>query len=98
MRKDSLDGQSPISRPHTLTMENRERAQITGVEDVDSFNEEMIVLMTSAGAMTLVGTGLHISQLNLENGQLSIEGQIAALEYDDRIRPSRTSVISRLFK
>lgn len=98
MRKDPLDGQTPISRPHTLTMDNRQHALITGVEDVDSFNEEMIVLMTSSGAMTLVGTDLHISQLNLENGQLAIDGQIAALEYDDRVRPTRGSVISRLFK
>ncbi|MDL2206098.1 sporulation protein YabP [Eubacteriales bacterium OttesenSCG-928-N13] len=98
MRRESSDERQTVSRPHHLTMENRQHALITGVEDVDSFNEEMIVLLTSAGAMTLVGTGLHISQLNLEEGQLVIDGQIAAMEYDERSRGSRGSMISRLFK
>lgn len=95
MRKDAPD---IPSRPHTLTMEGRQHVQITGVTDVDSFNEEMIVLLTSAGAMTLVGTELHISQLNLENGMLTIGGTVTALEYDDHSRGSRGNVLSRLFR
>lgn len=98
MRKESSDERQSAQRPHNLTMDNRQHALITGVEDVDSFNEDMIVLLTSAGAMTLVGTGLHISQLDLEQGQLVIDGQIAALEYDERGRCARGSIISRLFK
>ena len=94
MHKESSDGPS---RPHTLTMEGRTRAQITGVEDVDSFNEEMVVLITSAGAMTLIGAGLHINELNLEHGMLRIDGRITALEYDDRQRPG-AGVFGRLFK
>ena len=95
MRKEAQEG--PV-RPHTLTMEDRQRVQITGVEDVDSFNEEMIVLLTSVGAMTLIGEGLHIGQLNLEHGVLSIEGQIMALEYDEKSRAARSNVLGRLFK
>ena len=98
MRKESSDERQSAQRPHSLTMDNRQHALITGVEDVDSFNEEMIVLLTSSGAMTLVGSGLHISQLDLEQGQLVIDGQIAALEYDERGKGARGSVISRLFK
>ena len=95
MRKDAPEGPQ---RPHTLTMDNRQHVQITGVEDVDSFNEEMIVLLTATGAMSIVGEGLHISQLNLENGMLSIDGRITALEYDDHTRPMRGGMFSRLFK
>ncbi len=96
MRKDQPEERT--FRPHTLTMDGRQHALITGVEDVDSFNEEMIVLLTSAGAMTLVGTGLHISQLNLDDGQLVIDGQIQALEYDERSKAGRGSVFGKLFK
>ncbi len=96
MRKDAPD---IPSRPHTLTLEGRTHVQITGVEDVDSFNEEMIVLLTSAGAMTLMGSGLHISQLSLDQGQLVIDGAITALEYDERGKGGpRGSMLSRLFK
>ncbi len=85
-------------RPHSLTLEGRQKAIITGVEDVDSFNEQMVVLSTAAGTLTLLGEQLHISNLNLENGQLFVEGEIAALEYDERRPSSRGSLFSRLFR
>ncbi len=85
-------------RAHSLTLEGRQKAVINGVEDVDSFNEQMVVLSTAAGTLTLLGEGLHISNLNLENGQLLVEGEIAALEYDERSRAARGSLFSRLFR
>ena len=87
---------TPVERPHTLTIDGRNRATVTGVTDVDSFNEAMIVLNTSAGAMTLVGSALHIARLTLEDGQLLVEGQIDALEYDQHARGK--GGLSRLFK
>ena len=90
------DAPPPVERPHTLTIEGRNRAVITGVTDVDNFNDTMIVMNTSAGAMTLVGSALHISKLNLDDGQLLVEGQIDALEYDERARGK--GGLSRLFK
>ncbi len=86
------------TRAHSLTLEGRQKAVITGVEDVDSFNEQMVVLSTAAGTLTLLGEQLHISNLNLENGQLFVEGEIAALEYDERRSSSRGSLFSRLFR
>jgi len=85
-------------REHTLTLEGRQKAVITGVEGVDSFNEQMVVLSTSAGTLTLLGDGLHVSDLNLENGRLLVDGEIAALEYDERGHSQRTSWFSRLFR
>ena len=85
-------------RPHGLTLEGRQKAVVTGVEEVDSFNEQMVVLATTAGTLTLLGEHLHVSRLNLEDGQLLVEGEIAALEYDDRTRPGRSSLFSRLFR
>lgn len=99
MKREAEDARPQVSRPHSLTLDSRNRAVITGVEDVDSFNEDMILLLTSAGAMTLIGSGLHISRLNLEEGQLSIEGQIDALEYADHTKGGKGGgVLSRLFK
>ena len=67
------------------------------MEDVDSFNEQIVVLVTSAGMLTLLGDGLHISKLNLEDGQLRVEGRIAALEYDEKVKQAR-GMLGRLFK
>jgi len=70
-------------RPHTLLMEGRARAQLAGVTAVSCFNEQEVVLETTAGEVALVGDKLHIEQLNLEEGQLDVTGEIAAIEYSD---------------
>ena len=85
------------ARPHGLTLEGRQKAVITGVEEVDSFNEQMVVLATTAGTLTLMGQQLHVSHLSLEDGQLLVEGEIAALEYDER-RQKSGSLLTRLFR
>ena len=84
-------------KPHSLSLEGRQQAVISGVEAVDSFNEQMVVLATTAGTLTLMGQQLHVSHLNLEDGQLLVEGEIAALEYDDR-KQNRGSLLTRLFR
>ena len=80
---------------HTLTLVGRSTATITGVEDVDCFNEQIVVLRTPLGALTLSGEGLNISQLNLGDGRLIVEGDIAAIEYSQRKRQG--SFLGRLF-
>ena len=67
---------------HTLTMEGRERARLTGVAAVCCFNEREIVLETSEGEIALLGEGMHIEQLNLDEGQLDVTGEIAGVEYN----------------
>ena len=84
-------------KPLSLSLDGRQKAVITGVEEVDSFNEQMVVLATTAGTLTLLGQQLHVSHLNLEEGQLLVEGEITALEYDERIK-GRGSLLTRLFR
>ena len=69
-------------RPHQLTLEGRTRAKLSGVMAVSCFNEQEIVLETSEGEVALLGNGLHIGQLNLEEGQLDVTGEIAGIEYN----------------
>ena len=64
-------------------LENRQKVTITGVQDVDSFDEATVLLATDFGYITLHGVDLHISKLNLEEGQLLVEGEIIALQYSD---------------
>ena len=70
------------SRPHQLTLEGRTRAKLCGVTAVSCFNEQEIVLETSEGEVALLGEGLHIGQLDLEQGQLDVTGTIAGIEYN----------------
>ena len=73
-------------RPHQLTLQGRTRAKLSGVVAVSCFNEQEIVLETSEGEVALLGEGLHIEQLNLEDGQLDVTGEIAGVEYNGPVR------------
>ena len=84
------------SSSHTLTLTGRTNAVVTGVEDVDCFNEQIVVLRTPLGALTISGENLNISQLSLGDGRLNVEGEIASIEYN---QPGRTGggFLRRLF-
>ena len=70
-------------RDHILTMENRRKAIVSGVRDLDSFNEQEIVFAVDNGLVILNGHDLHISKLNLDDGQLVVEGIIIGVEYHE---------------
>jgi len=69
--------------PHKVVIDSRKKLIITAVEDVDSFNENEVILLTNHGFITVTGEDLHISRLNLEEGQMIIEGGIQSLDYAD---------------
>lgn len=85
-------GDMPGAKKHTLTLDNRRRLILTGAEDVSAFNEEAIQVKTTAGALLIKGSGLHIDRLDLETGDVTVEGTVNALQYSggsDRTRFSR---------
>ena len=81
---------------HTLTMDGREHLCVTGVTEVDSFDEETVVMLTSKGKLVLRGQGLHIEKLSVDIGELSVDGFVRSLEYSDDIR-SGGGFLARLF-
>lgn len=86
-------------RAHNLTLSNREKMTISGVSDVESFNELEVLLLTDVGSLSITGEGLHISKLNLDDGQLVLEGMINSVDYADAesMQP-KTGIFSRLFR
>lgn len=82
---------------HSLILKNREALSMTGVLDVDSFDEQMVVAYTDEGELTIKGIGLHISKINLDSGDLSLDGKISSLIYSDD-KPENKGLFSKLFK
>lgn len=68
---------------HNIILENRRMLSLSGVKDVDSFDEESVVLLTELGELTVKGLKLHISHLNQETGEVNIDGEICELVYAD---------------
>ena len=86
-----------VKMPHNVILEDRKSLMITGVSDVDSFDDQTITVYTDLGEMTIRGTGLHIGKLSLETGELNITGNIVALGYSDN-REKQGGFFSRMFK
>lgn len=82
---------------HTLTLTGRSNATLTGVEDVDCFNEQIVVLRTPLGVLTLTGEGLNISQLSLNDGRLVVEGDIVSCEYSEKKKTGGSGFWGKLF-
>ena len=82
---------------HHLELEGRERLLVTGVEEVERFDEEEIVMNTTAGTLVVGGTNLHIGKLNLDGGELHVDGAIHTLLYEDTApRGDRGGLFRRL--
>ncbi len=80
---------------HNVIMENRRNMSISGVRDVDSFDEQTVVLQTELGLLTINGEELHISHLDQTSGELTMSGHICELIYAEP-RPEHKSFWSRL--
>ena len=98
MNNDRIPGSELRLRSHCVHMENRSLISITGVTDVGCFNEQEVALTSECGAMAVEGTGLHILKLDLEGGQVSIEGDLRAVVYEDEPPERKGSLLSRLFR
>ena len=81
---------------HRLELVGRERLVVSGVEDVDRFDETGIVMSTAAGTLVVTGEDLHIGKLSLDGGELHGDGRIDSVTYEDEGQ-SRGGFFSRLF-
>lgn len=81
---------------HSLTLEGRKKLSLTGVRDVDSFNEELIALTTAQWTLTIRGEGLKMERMSVDSGDVVVTGRINALEYEDAL-PQRGGFFRRLF-
>lgn len=86
-----------MKRSNNIIMENRRTVSVSGVIDVESFDEQSIILNTDLGILTIAGDSLHINKLNVENGDMNIEGEIGALMYQER-EEKHEGLFSKLFR
>ena len=88
------DSQRLSGAGQKLSLEGRERLTVTGVTDVDRFDEAAVVLQTTQGTLIVRGEGLHMQTLSLEGGEVSIDGTVDSLTYEDA---SPAGFFARLF-
>ena len=84
-------------RAQSITLENRENMSVTGVRNVNEFNDTDICLDTDCGVLHIDGEELHRTKLNLEDGVVMLEGNICGVVFEDE-QEERTGLWSRIFK
>ena len=83
--------------PHQVVLEDREQLTISGVEEVESFDENTIIMTTVKGTLVVRGEDLHIEKLSLDGGDLRVEGVVDSLSYEDDSR-ERGGFFARLLR
>lgn len=81
---------------HNIIMEGRKILTITGVKEIDSFDLNNVVANTCMGELSIKGNNLHINNLNVDTGELNIEGEVVALFYN--ASKEKNSILSKIFK
>ena len=84
-----------------LVLENRGRLSITGVLDVLSFDDQVVIVETELGLLTVKGDNLRINKLSIDTSEVIVEGDIYSLNYSDKDidkKGSGGSLLGKIFK
>lgn len=83
-----------------LILENRGKLSISGVLDVLSFDDQVVILETELGLLTVKGENIRINKLSIDTSEVIVEGDISSLAYSDNknTEKSKGSLISKIFK
>jgi len=95
-RKSSLSNNNVLQN---LILENREKLNISGVLDVLSFDDQVVVIETELGLLTVKGDNLRINKLSIDTSEVMVEGEIYNLQYSEKdLNKKGTSIIGKIFK
>lgn len=85
---------------HKIQVISRSQSNITGVNDVLSFDAGEILLETEQGILMIRGQELHVNRLTIDKGEVDVDGRIDSLTYSDPTGYGKSgeTFMSRLFK
>lgn len=86
-----------VLKTHNVIMENRRSLTITGVMDIDSFDEQQVIVFTEQGELTIKGVNLHINKIDVDSGDLLMEGEVDSISYSEN-QPQKGGFLARLFR
>ena len=82
-----------------LILENRNKLSVSGVKDVLSFDDELVVMETDLGLLTIKGDNLKINKLSIDTGDVVVEGEISNLGYNNHSKKNEEGgILSKIFK
>jgi sporulation protein YabP len=86
--------------PHTLIVDSRSKITITGIIDVGCFNDQSVELVTDYGSIVIKGRDLHVKKVSVDSGEMSLEGAIDNIEYNQKMigKRGRSALFTKIFR
>ena len=94
--QQALTSQNQLEQPHRLTLDSRSRLSITGVLEVESFDDTEILLTSTRGPLAIRGQALRLQQLSIDGGQVLVDGSVDSIVYEQETHASG-GFFARLF-
>lgn len=85
-------------KKQNILIEDRNKVTITGVEQVESFNDNTIILRTVKGGMVIKGEELNVGKLNLDDGNIKVDGIINGINYVEKDYTQKGNIIGKIFR
>lgn len=83
---------------HNVIIENREKLSLSGVTDVDNFDDGEVLIYTSMGDLSIRGKNLKVEAVSVETGELKLTGQIKALVWGDKDRTKKLGILGKILR
>lgn len=98
-RKGSMNSNTNTNVLQNIILENREKLSISGVLDVLSFDDQIVILETELGLLTVKGDNLRINKLSLDTAEVIIDGEIYNLGYSEKDNTQKTGgLFNKIFR
>jgi len=85
-----------------LSLTDRQVFEASGILEVESFDDRQVVVESRLGTLVVKGEGMHIVQLNLDEGKIVLEGEVAGIQYAEtgkaRLKQKGKGIMERLFR
>ena len=96
----NIDERKSMNNPviQNIILENREKLSISGVLDVLSFDDQVVIIETELGLLNVKGENLRINKLSLDTSEVVVEGEVYNLSYSEKNVDKKSSLMSKIFK
>ena len=93
-----MDQNNYIKTSQNIILENRKKIMISGVKDIDSFDDNTVAMITTLGSLIIKGSNLKINKFSVETGDVNIEGTINNILYDNSSKNKNKNFWAKIIK
>lgn len=93
-----MEQQITDNKLQNLVLENRNKLSVSGVTDILSFDDQIVIIDTNMGMLTIKGIDLRINKLSIDTSDIIVEGTINSMVYSDKIDKKASNFIGKIFK